>query len=197
MKSNTKHSIEREVLDAVRADCKHWRKLVSECAQTDVFVTPSTEEQYRVVHGRILAACRDLAEQKSIPAACRQTALQLDELLRPWSSTKSLQEAPENLVCDLVTHQTSLDERLRRPRRSIIVRRLRKPVLIAGLAGIGGISLVLLLQSTSGTSSTPWQGLLASIAAFLGRTTITEQLAVAVFFTWLFGTWTLSRLSKS
>jgi len=197
METNTNHSIEREALVAFRSDCKHWRKLVSECAKTDVFVQPFTEEQYRLVHGRILEACRDLAEQKSVPASRRQIALQLDELLRPWSSTKSLQEAPANLVCDLVKQQTSLDERLRRPRRSIIALRLRKLLLIACLAGVGGTSIVLLLQSTSGTSSTPWQGLLASIAAFLERTTFTEQLAVVVFVSWLFGTWTLSRLSKS
>ena len=200
MKSNTKHSIEREVLDEVRSDCKRWRRLVSQCAQTEDFVPPYTEEQYKVVHSRILAACRDLAEQESVPASRRQIAMQLDELLRPWSSTKSLKGAPPNLVCDLVKYQTSLDEQLRDRRRNL-VGRLRKLVLIACVAGVGGISIVLLLRATSSNPSTPvfrsLHGLLTNIAVCLGRTTITEWFAIAVFFSWLFGTWLLSRLSRS
>jgi hypothetical protein len=201
MKPNTKQSIEHEVLETVRSDCQRWRRLVSQCAQTDDFVSPSTEEQYRVVHGRILATCRQLVDEKSVPVSRRHIALELDELLRPWSSPSALKEAPPKIVSDLVKYQTILDEQLRGRRRNLVGRRLRQLVLTACLAAVGGISIVFFLQSTSSNPSTPLtrflQGLLTNIAAYLGQATFTEQFAIAVMFSWLFGTWLLSKLSRS
>jgi hypothetical protein len=201
MKLNTNHSIERDVPAEVRSDCKRWRRLVSDCMRTDGLVTPSTEEQYRIVHGRILATCRNLAGQESVPAPRRHLALQLDELLRPWSSPQSLKDAPPNIVTDLVRNQTILDEQLRGRSRNAVGAPLGKLLFTACLAAIGGIAIFLFLQWTSNNPSAPlfrsFQGLLANIAAYLGQTTFTEQFAVALFFSWLFGTWLLSRLSSS
>ena len=125
---------------------------------------------------------------------------QLDELLRPWSSTSALKDAPPKIVSDLVKYQAILDERLRGRKRNLVGRRLRQLVLTTCLASVGGISIFLFLQSTSNNPSTPLshflQGLLTNIAAYVGQTTVTEQFAIAVMVSWLFGTWLLSRLSR-
>jgi hypothetical protein len=201
MKSDTQESIEHKEIDTVSSDCKRWRRLVSQCAEADDLVPPSTEEQYKVIHGRILATCRHLADEESVPESRRHIALELDELLRPWSSTKTLQEAPPKIVSDLVKYQAVLGERLRGKRRNVIGQRLRKLILPTCLAALGGISVFLFLQSTSSNPSTPLfqllQGLLTDIAGFLGRTTFTEQFAIAVVFSWLFGIWLLSKLSRN
>jgi hypothetical protein len=201
MRPNTKSPTERKTLDEVRADCKRWRRLVSQCAQTGDLVPSATEEQYKVVHGRILATCRNLTDQESLPEFRRRVALQLDELLRPWSSAKSLTDAPPNLVSDLVKSQTSLEAQLRGPKRNDVVRRLRKLVLTACLAALGGISVVILMQWMSSDAATPlfqsMYGLLTHIAVYLRQTSFTEQFTIAVLLSWLFGTWLLSRLSSS
>ncbi len=201
MKSEVKRPIDRKVLDAVRSDGKQWRRLVSECAKADDLVPPATEEKYQVVHGRILATCRNLADQESVPEFRRRLALELDELLRPWCSTKALTEAPPNLVDDLVKKETNLEERLRGSRRNNLVRRLRMLLLAASLAAVAGIALVLFMGWMSSDASRPvfesLGGLMAQITTYLGQTTFTEQFAVAVLLSWLFGTWLLSKLSKS
>jgi hypothetical protein len=200
MKSNTKESIELEVLDTVRSDCQRWRRLVSQCAQAEHLVPPSTEEQYRVVHGRILATCRHLVDEESVPVSRRHIALELDELLRPWSTTSALKDAPAKIVSDLVKTQTILDERLAGRKRNVVGRWLKKLLLPTCVAGAGGISIFLFLQSTSSNPSTPVfrisQGLLTNIADYVGQTTFTEQFVIAIVFSWLLGTWLLSKLSR-
>jgi hypothetical protein len=153
-----------------------------------------------VVHGRILAKCQNLASEELAPETRRHVALQLDELLRPWPSAKSLKEAPPNIVSDLVKSQTILDERLAGKSRNIALGPIGRLVLTACLAAAGGIVIVLFLQWTSGNAVTPVrpvQGWIANILVYIGRTSFTERFAVAILLSWLFGTWLLSRLSSS
>jgi hypothetical protein len=198
MKSSTELPAERTLLEELRSDCKHWRRLASKCAQTDALVPPDLEDQYRVVHCRILANCQNLAGEELLPACHRHVALQLDELLRPWSSAKSLRDAPPHIVSDLVKTQTILDERLRGKSRNLVFGPLGKLILIACLAAAGGVSIFLFLQWTSSnpTLFRTLQGFLTNLATSLDQTTFTEQFAVALLFSWFFGTWLLSRLSK-
>jgi hypothetical protein len=200
MKSNTNHSDESKVLDELHSDCKSWRRVASECVHANTRIPPSTEEQYKVVHGRILTKCRNLASEEMLPASRRHVALQLDELLRPWTSAKSLKEAPPKIVSDLVKSQTLLDERLAGRSRNIVLGQLGRLVLTACLAAAGGILIVLFLQWTSSNVATavqPVQEWLANIATYIGQTSFTERFAVAILLSWGFGTWMLSRLSSS
>jgi hypothetical protein len=201
MKSDPKHPIDRKVLDEVRYECKQWRRLVSRCAKTDDLIPSAAEEQYKVVHGRILAGCRNLADQQSLPEFRRRIALELDELLRPWSSTKSLTEAPPHLVDDLVRKETTLEQRLRGKRRSNAAARLKWLLLTACIAAVAGIALTLFLEWSSSDASRPvfnslW-GFATNIGDYIRQSSFTEQFAIAVLFSWLFGTWLLSRVSTS
>jgi hypothetical protein len=200
MKSNANSFIEREVINELHSDCKSWRRVASECVHADARIPPSTEEQYRVVLGRILARCRNLAEEKLVPESRRHLALQLDELLRPWSSAKSLQEAPPSIVSDLVKSQMLLDERLIGRSHGARLGKFGRLALIACLAASTGVLIVLLLQWTGSNAAAhvqPVHGWLANIAAYMGQTSFTERFAIAILFSWLFGTWLLSRLSTS
>jgi hypothetical protein len=170
--------------------------VASKCAKADTFIPPSTEEQYKVVHGRILAKCRDLANESLFPEPRRHLAVQLDELLRPWTSAKSLKEAPPGIVHDLVKNQTILDERLRGKTTRPALGKLRTLIVTACFSAMAGLLMVLFLQWTDNAAS-PSRGLWSSIETYLGRTTFTEQFAIALLVCWLFGTWLLSRLSRS
>jgi hypothetical protein len=200
MKSSTNHSVERKVLDELHSDCKSWRKVASRCVHAEERIPPSTEEQYRVVHGRILMKCRDLAAEESVPESRRHVAAQLDELLRPWPSAQSLKEAPANIVSDLVKSQTILDAQLAGRGHGFVLGPLGKLVLTACIAAVGGIVTVLLLQWSSENFATHVQPVWAwfvNVAAYIGQTSFTERFAVMILLSWIFGTWILSRLSTS
>jgi hypothetical protein len=197
MNSTVKHSRDREVLDEVRSNGKQWRRLVSRCTESTDLVPPDTEEQYKVVHGRILASCRSLADEESLPEFRRRVALQLDELLRPWSSAKSLSETPPHLVQDLLAKETSLEDRLRGKRR-FAMSRLKKLAVVAAAASVAGIAIVLFMEWAGSAGAQPLFNSLSWIASSivirLQESTFTEQFAVAVLFSWLFGTWLLSKV---
>jgi hypothetical protein len=201
MKADLKQPIDRKVLDDFRSNGKRWRRLVSKCAQHEDLVPASIEEQYQIVHGRILAACRDLANEQSLPEFRRRVAMQLDELLRPWASTKSLTEASPDLVDDLIKKETTLEDRLRGKKPNHFARRLKRLLLTASLAAVAGVTLVMFMEWSSSDASRPVFRSLGSyvggLSAYLGQTTFTEQFAFAVLLSWLFGTWLLSRLSKN
>jgi hypothetical protein len=199
MKSSLSHAEERKELAELRSDCRSWRRVAFECARAEALIPASTEEQYRVIHGRILARCRNLANEELLPASRRHIALQLDELLRPWPSAQALKEAPANIVSDLVKSQAILDERLSGGSK-FALGPLGRLVLTALLAAVGGMLFVAFLQWTNSHPATHVESLgewLANIAGYIGRTSFTERFAVAILVCWLFGTWLLSRLSKS
>jgi hypothetical protein len=200
MKSNTNGFVEREVLDELHSDCKSWRRVASACLHAEARILPSTEEQYKVVHGRILARCRNLATAELVPEYRRHVASQLDELLRPWPSAYSLREAPPAIVSDLVKSQAMLDEQLAGKSRHFSLGPFGRLMLTALLAAAGGILIVLFLQWTSGSAAAqvqPVQGWIASLVTYIGQTSFTERFAVAILLSWLFGTWLLARLSSN
>jgi hypothetical protein len=201
MKPNTKSPMAIKAINDIRLDCKRWRRLVSQCAKTEELISSDTEAQYKVVHGRILATCRNLIDENSLPASHRRLALELEELLRPWSSTKSLTAASPTLVNDLVNNQSKIEAELRGTKRNEGVRRFRNLLATACVAAVIGVSMVVIMQWSSSDPTSllfrSFNGVMTSLATYLGQTTFTEQFAIAVLFSWLFGTWLLSRLSSS
>lgn len=198
MKANSDLSKDNGTLDALKSDCRHWRELVSQCVHTDNLMPPSIEEQYRAVHNRILGACRNVVDQKSVPETGRRAVLKLDELLRPWSSTQIVKGASPKLVNDLLNNETNIESQLEGEDRNYLDG--RKLALTACLAGIAGFFLVVFVQwAAEGFQfvAQSFDGLMTSIAVYLERTSFTELFAVAVLCTWLFGTWLLSRLSSN
>ena len=201
MKFNSRNGESRtRVWNEVRSDCKRWRRLASRCAQSKDWIPPSTDEQYQVVHARILASCQNLAEEESLPEFRRRIVRQLDELLRPWSTPKTLAEAPPHLVEDLVKQEHLLEERLQGRRAQTAVR-FRKIVVIACVAGVTGIAITLLLNWMSSESSRGFTeslfGVMAGVTSRIRGSSFTEQFAVAVLLSWIFGTWLLSNVYKS
>ena len=182
----------------VRADCRKWRRLVAKCLKKD-YVPPAMDEQYRVVHGRILSGCRSLADKQSLTELRREAIRQLDELLRPWSTAEALTGAPQELVIDLIHKEADLEKRLLGgPRR---LRRLRKLILVALTAGLAGSMLAMIFHAWTAGLSRPlveslWT-LTGNMAARVRALDFADQFVVAVMFSWLFGTWLLSQVRKT
>jgi hypothetical protein len=193
MKSNTNPANAAEAFHALRTDCKRWRRLASQYAEADAYISATQEEQYKVLHSHILATCRGLAGQEAMPPSQRQASLEMEELLRPWASARNFRDAQAHLVEKLIESQLKLERQLRGEKQSWVWGRYGKVAKPAGIAAVAGIAVFLFLEWGSDDATE----LLSSIAAYLGRTSFTEQFAVAVLFSWLFGTWLLSRLSSS
>lgn len=152
------------------------------------------------MHGRVLASCRNLAADESIPEYRRRFMKQLDELLQPWSSADSLKRAPYPLVENLVATECTLEERFRgeyRPRG----RRVKRMVVASCVAGSMGVLLAIVLSAIQAGASSPisesvW-AVTATISTYIRRMSFVEHFAIAVLASWLLGTWLLSNVYKS
>lgn len=189
------------MLHEIRADGRKWRWLVYRCAGKQRWIPPATDAQYRAVHGRLVAACRSQAVEKSLPELRRRAARDLDELLRPWASPKALAETPANLLHDLVHKQVAIEKRMRSGRDDRPPWRLGKMILIAGLAGTVGVAIAWTTDLTSSFASRgspeTWSGFTSKIVMIIQESSFTERFAVAVFVSWGMGTWLLSSVYKS
>jgi hypothetical protein len=183
----------RDDFHALRTDCKRWRRLVSQYAQADGFIPASQEEQYKALHSQILSTCRKLAGQETISTSRRRASLQLEELLRPWSSTRNFHDAQTQLIDKLIESQLKLENQLRGEKQNNAWRQFATVAKAVSVAALVGIAVFLFLEWASDDATELW----SDIAAYIGRTSFTEQFAIAVLCSWLFGTWLLSRLSSS
>lgn len=185
----------RKSIGKLRLDVREWRRMVTRSVRTERH-SAKTDSQYLVVHGRILNTCRALEERISGEDARRQVLIEIERLVRPWRNTGVLEDAPRAVVADLLNQGECLEMELAGKRRRAW-KRMHVGLLAAAIAAFLGAAVVTLLSWWTAGGWLWLDGLTAGIAERIRHASFTEHFAVAVFLSWLVGTWMISAVYKS
>jgi hypothetical protein len=121
---------------------------------------------------------------------------QLHALLQPWGQSRSIHDAPQAIVDDLLAQQRSLEERITgtsaRPSAWWM-----QPVVFVAVAGItAGVAFTLLFDSADASLLLALRSWLYSAVNRIAQATMADKLLIGGIFAWLCGTiilWTAFR----